>query len=302
MKHRQSLALILLLAMTACAQEEGSSGGRGGASGSAAGGNSGGRGGGSGPSGTGGQSSSGSGGSDGVGSGGAAGAGSGGAAGGAGAGAGGSGGGMGGGAGGGTADAGSGGAGGSSSGGADARGSDLATEAPAAAPLMECPGASLDRLQQWTVHSGTSRPASGNILVKEGDSYVAKIEYLGTGWHEMVVPVNNSQASSADFSKSAGITISYSATAEVYMQMRSAAHLHGGSQHVLLLAPTGGMVARKFFPFQKEAWTAVNRLGIPTFTLESILKDVVFFNFVGDKPNVITIRSLRIDGHTPMCR
>ena len=48
--------------------------------------------------------------------------------------------------------------------------------------------------------------------------------------------------------------------------------------------------------------TVINRLGIPTFTFESILKDVVIFNFVLDKPLVLAVRGLRIDGFSPTCR
>jgi len=38
---------------------------------------------------------------------------------------------------------------------------------------MECPPPALDRIQQWTAHANTT-PGSGNLLVKDGDRYVAR--------------------------------------------------------------------------------------------------------------------------------
>ena len=167
---------------------------------------------------------------------------------------------------------------------------------------MECPPPSLDRLQHWTAHANTT-PGSGNLLVKDGDRYVAKVTFPGGGtWSEVVVPVNNNETIPGDLSKSAGFTITYSATADFWGQLRGTVQAHGGDQNVVKLPSTGGNMSTLSFRFVQDDWTFVPGLGKPTVTLASVLPSAVFFDFVGNTANTIAFYGLRFDNYLPTCR
>lgn len=169
-------------------------------------------------------------------------------------------------------------------------------------PITECSTPSLDRLQQWTAHANTT-PGSGNLLVKEGARYVAKVSFPGGGaWSEVVVPVNNNETIPGDLSKSAGFTITYSATAEFWGQLRGTVQAHGGDQNVVRLPATAGNMSTLSFRFVQDDWTFVPGLGKPTVTLASVLPSAVFFDFVGNTANTIAFYDLRFDNYLPQCR
>jgi hypothetical protein len=188
--------------------------------------------------------------------------------------------------------------------GAEAGATPSSDASPAdALPLVPCAQASVDRLTVWEAHGGSLRPAvGGNLLVKEGSRYVMKVDFLPGGeWHEIVVPLVNSLSRQVDLTRSAGFTITYSATAELWVQLRPLSHAHGGEQYTARLPPTGGMPKETFISFAPASWGML--LGPPPFPFSQALRDANFFNFVGppEVANTLVVTGLRIDGHVPPC-
>jgi hypothetical protein len=178
-----------------------------------------------------------------------------------------------------------------------------AAVADAPPALAACPKPSVDHLEIWTAHGGSLRPAAGgNLLIKEGERHYMKVEFLPGGqWHEIVVPVANSLSKKIDLTTSKGFTITYSATADLWVQLRPLSHAHGGEQHTAKLPSTGGMMQELFVPFAPESWGML--LGDPTFPFAQALRDANFFDFVGPpaSANTFVVRGLRFDGYVPPC-
>jgi hypothetical protein len=197
--------------------------------------------------------------------------------------------------------------------GADASGpADLAPVAPdatapadtaSAPPLSACSRPSVDHLTIWEAHGGSLKPAvGGNLLVKDGDGYDAKVDFLPGGeWHEIVVPLVNDLGKKTDLGASKGFTLTYSATADLWVQLRPLSHPHGGEQHTAKLPSTGGAVKELFVSFAPQSWGTL--LGTPPFPFSQALRDANFFNFVGppESANSLLVKGLRIDGFTPPC-
>jgi hypothetical protein len=184
-----------------------------------------------------------------------------------------------------------------------APGSDATIPADGPAPFMECPKPSIDRIQQWNATSeGTTTPMNGTLLVKEGDHYVAKETWKGNEWHVLEILIANAYEAQADFSASKGFTLTYSATADMWMQLRPASKYSGGDKWVTKIPSTGGMIKQAFFDFMPASWTTVAELGKPSYTLAFALKEARGLLLVGKTPNVVVLTGLRIDGYTPMCR
>ena len=169
-------------------------------------------------------------------------------------------------------------------------------------PLQECTSqASVDRLTQWTASGeGTTVPATGSILVKDGADYVGKVELVGGGWHVIPVLIANKFDVSADLSKSAGITLTYSATAELHVQLRSKSHWSGGDQYATTIPSTNGKVETHFFSFAAAGWKSL--FGAPVLSYADTLKEGMGLVFVGDGQNTVVFSGLRIDGYTPPCQ
>ena len=179
---------------------------------------------------------------------------------------------------------------------------DSAASADAEAPLMECPKPSIDRITAWNATGeGSTKPMSGSLLVKEGDHYIAKQEFVGGGWHVLEVFIANAYGAMADLSKSASFTLTYSSTNDLWLQMRAANHYSGGAQWVTKIPSTGGQMMKQTFSLDASQWTTIE-LGKPGWTYEEARKAACGFVFVGDKPNMITFYGLRFDGYVPMCR
>jgi hypothetical protein len=142
----------------------------------------------------------------------------------------------------------------------------------------------------------------GSLLVKEGDRYVAREEFLGAGWHVLEVLIGNVYEAQADLSKSSGFTLTYSSTADLWVQLRPASHYSGGDKWVTKIPSTGGQMKQETFPFTPASWTTIAELGTPKYTFASALKEARGLLFVGKTPNVIAFWGLRIDGYVPMCR
>ena len=179
---------------------------------------------------------------------------------------------------------------------------DVAATTDAEDRLMECPKPSIDRITAWNATGeGTTKPMSGSLLVKEGDHYVAKQEFVGGGWHVLEVFIGNTFEFSVDLSKSTGFTLTYSSTNDLWLQLRPAFHYDGGAQWVTKIPSTGGQMMKQTFSFDPSKWVTID-LGKPSWTYDMARKAARGFLFVGDKPNMIAFYGLRIDGYVPMCR
>jgi hypothetical protein len=183
---------------------------------------------------------------------------------------------------------------------------DAAPGAPDAAtppPLTECTGKpSIDRLEQWLASGeGLTVPATGSLLVAEGDHYVARVQLIGSEWHVIVVWLKNQFEDQVDLSGAASFTLTYSATDDLYVQLRPEAHWSGGDKYVTAIPSTHGQVETHTFSFDASAWTTLPELGVPSYPYAEAIRDARGLVFVGDTPNTLEFRGLRIDGFTPPC-
>jgi hypothetical protein len=168
--------------------------------------------------------------------------------------------------------------------------------------LMECPKPSIDRITAWNATGeGTTKPMSGSLLVKEGDHYVAKQEFVGGDWHVLEVFIANAYGSSADLTNDASFTLTYSSTNDLWLQMRASNHYSGGAQWVTKIPSTGGQKMTQTFSLDPSKWTTIE-LGKPSWTYAEARQKACGFVFVGDKPNVIAFWSLRFEKYVPMCK
>ena len=183
-------------------------------------------------------------------------------------------------------------------GGSAGAGAGGGTELP---PLEECAQPSVDRLTSWSAtNEGTMVPASGSILVKEGADYVGKVQFVGGGWHVVPVLIANKFDVTADLSKASGITLTYSATAELHVQLRSKSHWSGGDQYATTLPSTGGKKETHVFSFAEANWKSL--FGTPVLSFAATLKEGMGLVFVGDGENTVAFYGLRIDGYSPPCQ
>ena len=175
--------------------------------------------------------------------------------------------------------------------------------APAtAAPSCECDTPSIDRLQQWLASGeGTTVPATGSLLVPERHGYAAKVTFLNAEWHVVVVWLGNKFEAQADLSKSRGFWLTYSATEDLYVQLRPASHWSGGNKWLTKVPSTRGKIVRTWFSFAPGNWTTLPELGKPDYSLAAALKEARGLVFVGKTANRIDFRGLRIDGYRPPC-
>ncbi|UJR84471.1 hypothetical protein [Sandaracinus amylolyticus] len=171
-------------------------------------------------------------------------------------------------------------------------------------PLDECPGgASVDRFQSWLASGeGTTNPRTGTLLVNEGGEQVARVELVNREWHVLTVFTANQFEGEADFSGSSGFWLTYRATDDFYVQIRPSFAWSGGDKYLTRIPSTGGVDQTRFFSFARDQWTTLPSLGTPSYSYESALAAVRGFVFVGETPNAITFRGLRVDGYVPPCR
>jgi hypothetical protein len=192
--------------------------------------------------------------------------------------------------------------------GRDAGASDSAAAVPpegfGAGPLTECsPGPSLGRLQLWRAHGNTVPGPQSNLLVKEGDRHVATVRFTAPAppsWSEAVLYLTNVAEAARDLRTSSGFTITYSATADLWIQLRGTVKRDGGDQHVAALPATGGAVSKRSIRFAPEDWTFLSRLGKPNHAFADAVRTAVLFNFVG-QTNEVTVHDLRFDNYVPAC-
>lgn len=178
----------------------------------------------------------------------------------------------------------------------------VGSAAQAAATGCECATPSIDRYQQWLASGeGTTVPATGSLLVREGRGYAAKIAFLDDEWHVAVLWLGNQFEAQADLSRSAGFWLTYSATDDLYVQLRPASHWSGGDKWLTRIPATGGRQVHRFFSFSPAAWTWLPELGQPSYSLAAALPEARGLVFVGKTPNTLDFRGLRVDGYTPPC-
>ena len=178
-----------------------------------------------------------------------------------------------------------------------------AVRAPAAvAHPRECATPSIDRLQQWLASGeGTTVPATGSLLVPVHRGYAAKVTFLNDEWHVVVVWLGNQFEAQADLTASRGFWLTYSATEDLYVQLRPAFHWSGGAQWLTPVPATNGRMVTRFFSFAPQLWTSLPELGAPAHPYESALAEARGFVFVGKTANELDFRGLRIDGYVPPC-
>ncbi|MEC3975902.1 hypothetical protein [Amycolatopsis sp. H20-H5] len=166
----------------------------------------------------------------------------------------------------------------------------------------ECANPSIDRLQQWLASGeGATVPPTGSLLVRAGGRYAAKVTFLNAEWHVIVVWLGNQFEAQADLSASAGFWLTYSATDDLYVQLRPASHWSGGDKWLTLVPSTGGKLVKRFFSFSPAKWTALPELGTPPYSFASALREARGLVFVGKTPNRLDFRGLRVDGYRPPC-
>ncbi|PPK65640.1 hypothetical protein CLV40_113124 [Actinokineospora auranticolor] len=168
--------------------------------------------------------------------------------------------------------------------------------------ICACTGPSIDRYQQWIASGeGQTIPATGSLLVREGRGYAAKVTFVGAEWHVAVLWLGNKFDAQANLSRSSGFWLTYSATDDLYVQLRPASHWSGGDKWLTKLPSTGGQVVQKFFSFAADNWTWLPELGQPSYSFASALSEARGFVFVGKTANKISFRGLSIDGYQPPC-
>lgn len=173
-----------------------------------------------------------------------------------------------------------------------------------AAPLQECTTPSIDRLQLWvaTMGEGNMMPSGGNILVKDGDHYVGKIVFVGSGWHVVPVYASNDASGQVDLSKSAGFTLTYSATSDFYIQLRPGNHWGGDQQFGAKVPSTAGVTQSAFIALTESAWGRIPGLSAPAQTFAATVNNVRGLVMVGNVANTIVFSGLRFDNYIPVCR
>jgi hypothetical protein len=175
-----------------------------------------------------------------------------------------------------------------------------------AGKLQECTAPSIDRLTSWnaTMGEGDMTPSGGSLLVKEGDHYVAKVTLIGTGWHVLPVYLTNTGGGGmVDLTSSAGFTLTYNTTADLWIQMRPANHWDGGVQWVTKVPSTGGVLQSRYFSLAADSWSFLSQLGgMPSWPYGEARAQVRAFVFVGNMPNTVELTGLRFDNYVPACR
>jgi hypothetical protein len=168
-------------------------------------------------------------------------------------------------------------------------------------PIEECKTVpSVDRFTQWVASGeGLTEPKNGSILVKEGDEYVAKVRFVGTEWHVVPVYIANQFGVATDLSQAQGITLTYSATSELHVQLRTKSHWSGGDQYATTIPATNGQKQTRVFSLDAAEWASL--FGAPALTYAESLKEGMGLVFVGNSENDVVFYGLRIDGFTPPC-
>ena len=168
--------------------------------------------------------------------------------------------------------------------------------------LQECTStASIDRITMWTAANGecVCTPV-GNILAKDGQANVAQVEFMGSDWHVVPVLITNKFGTTADLSAAPGITLTYSATAALHVQVRAGdPNWSGGDKWAADVPATNGAKQTLFIPFDASKWASL--FGAPAISFSETLKTVQGLVFVGNTANTVVFYGLRIPSFAPAC-
>lgn len=170
-------------------------------------------------------------------------------------------------------------------------------------PITECSGPSLDRLQKWLAHALVGNAAPGSsLLVADGGGYVARWKTSGGGgnWSEVVVLIGNEPNAGVDLGKNDGFVATYSATADIWIQLRGTVHLHTGDQYAFRLPSTAGQRVSMNVPFAASAWKSV--FGPPPVPFADVLRTANKFDIISNAPSDVTFFGLRFEKYLPDCR
>jgi hypothetical protein len=139
------------------------------------------------------------------------------------------------------------------------------------------------------------------LLQADGEGgYIAQATFTSSNeWHVLVIWLANEFEASVDLSGSSGFTLTYSATADFYIQLRPAFEWSGGAKWHMPIPSSGGQVVTHTFAFDASDWE--ERLGAVPHTFEAALADARGLVPVGNSQNEISFHSLRIDGYEPPC-
>ena len=180
-------------------------------------------------------------------------------------------------------------------------------DAPPSTPpprMPECKTPSIDHLAHWYVASeakAVTVPGAGSILVPQDGYQVGKVSFVGAGWHIVAVWVANSVTAQADLSNSASFTLTYSATADLWVQLREVANYEAGGHFVAVLPSTGGQLKTISVPLTADHWMTLPSLGKPTVMFADAIKQVRGLFFIDDAANTLEFDRLVFDNFTPAC-
>lgn len=179
-------------------------------------------------------------------------------------------------------------------------------------PLTECAIPSIDRLTDWSAPEGDLETASGvryTLLVPEGASghYVARVHFLGSDWHAALVSLTNANVSTprseaiVDASASPGMVVTYSATSDLWVQLRSYDSFGGPNLYAASLPSTNGQISTLHLSFDRSitAWNSL--FQAPDLSYPETLTQLRAVTFVDNSENELAFYGLRIQGYEPAC-
>jgi hypothetical protein len=168
--------------------------------------------------------------------------------------------------------------------------------------VQECTSApSIDRITMWTATNGECACTPvGNILTKDEQANVAKVEFAGSDWHVVPVLITNKFGTTADLSASPGITLTYSASAALHVQVRAGdPDWSGGDKWAADVPATNGTKQTLNIAFDASKWASL--FGPPTLSFSDTLERVQGLVFVGNSANSVVFYGLRVQGFEPAC-
>lgn len=175
---------------------------------------------------------------------------------------------------------------------------------PVVSNLADCPtSAAINQLQKWWAAEGNMIPGpTTNIVQKEGGKSIAKVTFVGSDWHVVPVWLGNTYDFTTNLSKSKGLTLTYKAPGDFFIQLRPAAYWSGGAKHGAKFLASPDKFTTVTIPFDEQHWTQIPGLGAPPFSFATALADARGLVIVGKNPGEYVFTSMLVEGFTPPCR
>lgn len=176
--------------------------------------------------------------------------------------------------------------------------------------LTECNVPSIDRLTDWSAPEGVLETASGvrwTLLVPEGQRQAAKVHFLGNDWHGALAMLTNANFMTprseaiVDATNARELVLTYSATSNFWMQLRSYDSFGGPNLFATEIPSTGGQRATVHLSFDRSVTTWESLFQSPDLSYAQTLAQLRAVAFVDDSENDLTFYGLRIDGYVPRC-